>query len=104
MILGEIRTFPKARPDKIQVNKILEESAEVFSAWEKWNEIAHSTSKNGSYAERAACNKLVSECADVIQATSNLVASLGFTDFSYALRECEYRNDQRGRYDIQESD
>lgn len=36
-------------------------------------------------------------CADVIQATLNLVAALGVEDFRPWMKECEERNRERGR-------
>lgn len=87
MIIGEVRTFPDPKPNKAQVVKILEEAAEIYSAWEDW-----STPE----AKRRICM----ECADLFMATSNLLASLGVSDMSYYLRECEKVQEIRGRYDI----
>ena len=41
----------------------------------------------------------ITECADVIQATLNIVAELGVEDFRPYLKACEERNRKRGRYD-----
>lgn len=37
------------------------------------------------------------ECADVIQATCNLVAAFGVTDFAAFMESCRRRNEERGR-------
>ena len=68
---GEIDTFPKAKADKKQVCKILEESADL----------------------------LLDECADVVQAIANLVGALGVNNFTFYVEACERRNRERGRYD-----
>lgn len=67
--------------------KVAEESLEVFSAWENFRDDA-------SDVKRSA---VVDECADVIQATCNLLAALGVTDMAGAMRRCERRNRERGR-------
>ena len=99
MVIGEVRTFPNVEPDKQQVLKILEEAAEVFSAWENWEGRSKSSLKF-SYASNSLYRNLLNECADVIQATSNLLASLGIDDFEPLMQACEERNEKRGRYDI----
>ena len=83
-----VRTFPCAEADKSQALKVVEESSEVFSAWEIFRDDA-------SDVKRSA---VVDECADVIQATCNLLAALGVTDMTDAMAACERRNRERGRY------
>lgn len=83
-----VRTFHGVAPDKAQALKVVEESSEVFSAWENFRDDA-------SGVKRSA---VVDECADVIQATCNLLAALGVTDLSDAMAACEKRNEDRGRY------
>ena len=51
--------------DKSQALKVLEEAAEVVEAFKDWN-------KHGQTAEQR--HDLIDECADVIQATVNLMA------------------------------
>lgn len=87
MHIGDVRTFPSPKPNKEQVVKILEEAAEVYSAWEDWND---------PKAKRRIC----SECADLIMATSNLLASIGVSDMSSYIKECEKVQEMRGRYDV----
>ena len=96
VIIGEIETFPETHADKAQVLKILEESAEVFSAYESYAGavIVEGRESVASCASRTA---LVSECADVIQAVSNLLDALGVHDMTNAMERCRQRNHDRGR-------
>ena len=87
-----VRAFAGIAPDKAQALKPLEEAAEVFGAWQLWDE-----HPDGDLGERLASD-LVDECADVIQATCNLLAAMGVTDLSEAMAACERRNRERGRY------
>lgn len=86
--IGNVETFPNVEPNKAQALKVLEESAEVFGAWQIWND------DNSSHFERMA---IVEECADVIQAVCNLLAGLGVRDMRDAMERCEERNVKRGR-------
>ena len=86
--VGSVETFDKVLPDKAQAVKIAEETCEVYSAWERWRD-----SMGGLEETRA----LLDECADVIQATCNLVAALGVEDMRPSMRRCEDRNRRRGR-------
>lgn len=83
-----VQTFPNAVADKEQVVKILEEAAEVFGAWQKIIDAN----------DRRDLNDLVGECADLIQATSNLLAGAGVYDMRQAMSECHERNLKRGRF------
>ena len=96
--IGEVRTFGDAKADKAQVMKIIEETAEVFSAWEDWNGCGFD-GRIGyeGYVEEAMRERLVDECADVVQALSNLLAALGVDDMQPAMSACEARNMERGR-------
>lgn len=82
--IGSVQTFPDVKPDKAQALKVLEEAAEVFGAWQR-------------YGAEDWKDVLLAECADVIQATLNLVAALGVEDFRPWMRACELRNRERGR-------
>ena len=83
-----VRAFAHVEPDKAQALKPLEEAAEVFGAWQRFYECHTKTNEES----------LVDECADVIQATCNLLAALGVTDLTDAMAACERRNRERGRY------
>ena len=60
---------------------------EVFYAWDAW-------ALNQTEEKR---KRLLDSCADVIQATLNLVAALGVDDFRPYMKACERRNRERGR-------
>lgn len=80
--IGTVQTFSDVKPDKAQALKVLEEAAEVFGAWQLGDEDA---------------GHLLYECADVIQATCNLLAAYGVTDFTGFMDACRRRNEERGR-------
>lgn len=98
VIIGKVETFPDARPDKAQVLKVLEESAEVFAAWQYASASAEIDKLTGqNLTTKWAINDLIDECADLIQATSNLLAGLGVDDMTDAMERCRVRNVERGR-------
>jgi len=89
--VGSVRRFDEVKPDKAQALKVLEEAAEVVEAWKRMDKAADSPTWRKRYFE------LLDECADVIQATLNLVAALGVEDFRPYMKACEERNRERGR-------
>ena len=96
--IGMVNTFPNVKPDKAQVMKIAEETLEVFSAWEVWVRHPATYTDMSSFMREKYCrNRLLDECADVIQATSNLIAALGVEDFTPYMQACKERNLERGR-------
>lgn len=90
--IGTVQTFPDVKPDKAQALKVLEEAAEVFGAWQQWDGLDQDEKYNGF---NVIC--LTNECADVIQATCNLLAAYGVKDFTYFMEMCRKRNVGRGR-------
>lgn len=86
--IGEVATFPGAKPDKAQALKVLEEAAEVFGAWQE---------ADGYDFADFLVEPVLDKCADVIQATCNLVAALGATDLAPYMEECRMRNEERAR-------
>lgn len=84
--VGSVRRFDHVKPDKEQVLKPLDEAAKVFESWQDTH-----------LPEDRRREKVLAECADVIQATLNLVAALGVEDFRPWMDECEKRNRKRGR-------
>ncbi len=92
--LTSVRTFPGARPDKEHALKPLEETAEVFGAWQLMRDTAEA--RLNPKHEMAY---LMDEIADTIQACCNLAAALGVTDLTPYLARCEERNRERGRYE-----
>lgn len=85
--IGIVETFPNAEADKAQAMKVLEEAAEAMAAWQIWNDAP----------EEYEFEALMDECADVIQATSNLLAALCVDDFTPYMEKCRKRNQARGR-------
>ena len=94
--VGSVRRFDRVEPDKEQALKVLEEASEVHGAWQAMAsaELAHG---GDSVLARLWRKRLLDECADVIQATLNLVVALGVEDFRPWMDECERRNRERGR-------
>lgn len=98
--VGSVRRFDHVAPDKAHALKVLEEAAEVFGAWQEWDRYCtqHDVFDYPKSQAAAAMKKqILCECADVIQATLNLVAALGVEDFRPYLKECERHNRDRGR-------
>lgn len=94
--LGSVRRFDHACADKAQSLKPLEEASEVHGAWQAMASamLAHG---DDCVLARLWRKRLLDECADVIQATLNLVAALGVEDFRPYMKACEQRNRERGR-------
>lgn len=90
--LGTVQTFPDVKPDKAQALKVLEEAAEVFGAWQLLEDADPYADEDTFGAE-----PLMTECADVIQATCNLLAAYGVWDFTWHMEACRKRNAERGR-------
>lgn len=90
VIIGDVAAFREVAPDKAQALKPLEEAAEVYAAWQAWE-------KAGEDEGAAAYCALMDECADVIQATCNLLSAMGVTNFRHYMERCERRNRDRGR-------
>lgn len=94
--MGSVRRFDHIKPDKAQALKPLENAAKVFGAWQAMAsaELAHGSD---SVLARLWRKRLLDSCADVIQATLNLVAAYGVEDFRPYMKACERRNRERGR-------
>ena len=82
--VGTVPTFASTEADKAQAMKVVEEAAEVFGAWQTW------VDGGWSAGDRRA---LIGECADVIQATCNLLDALGVSDFTPYVDMCRARNE-----------
>nr|AHF24263.1 hypothetical protein [uncultured bacterium Contig1770] len=68
--IGEVATFPNPRADYDQAVKILEEAAEVFAAWQRFDSMTRSIYRD------PALRRLLSELADLIMASSNMLRGL----------------------------
>lgn len=90
--IGTVQTFDRVKPDKAQALKVLEEATEVVGAWQL---LEDADDYIGGDAFEHAC--LMAECADVIQATCNLLAAYGVRDFTAYMESCRKRNVERGR-------
>lgn len=91
--MGSVRRFDHVDANKAQALKVLEEAAEVVEAWKQWR----ATTGWAPAAHEDCRGALLDECADVIQATLNLVAAMGVEDFRPYMKACELRNRERGR-------
>lgn len=87
--IGTVQTFANVRPARAQALKVLEEAAEVFGAWQLWDD-QDPDEKCDGFNDIF----LMGECADVIQATCNLIAAYGVTDFTGFMEGCRKRNEQ----------
>ena len=86
--IGIVPVFRETEADKAHALKVIEEAAEVFGAWQTW--------VDGGWCERDL-RALVGECADVVQATCNLLDALGIENMIFPLHDCYKRNIERGR-------
>lgn len=90
--LGDVAVFDHVEPDKAHALKVLEEAAEVYSAWQAWDECGFEE------AVQLECRQaLFEEIADTVQAVANLAYSLGCEDMRLDMWDCEDRNRRRGR-------
>ena len=94
---GPVATFDEGtiHADKTQVVKILEEAAEVYSAWEAYDRIRQGDFNSFEYLARK--RHILDECCDVVQAVANLCIALGYLNMSEFMSECTQRNIDRGR-------
>ena len=86
----DVSTF-RLGTDKEAARKPCEEAMEAYGAWERMEYAADSLTM------ALACADLADELADTIQACCNLAARHGI-DMGEAMRRCEERNRERGRY------
>ena len=92
VIIGTVPTFADATADKAQALKVMEEAAEVYGAWQDFDQYME-----GTLSWQAARYGIIEECADVIQATCNMLAALGVTDIGGTMAACRGKNRDRGR-------
>lgn len=93
--LLNMRVFRKVEDSKPQALKPLEEAAEIYGAWQKYDDM--------QYAPESICKvfreELIDECMDTVQAAANMLAALGTTqgEADAAIRRMDERNEGRGR-------
>lgn len=93
MMRLEFETFKSDCSDKEQAVKVLEEAAEVFSAWEQAdNEYLVAT------CGFRVLENLGDEIADVVMAACNLADRFGI-DMTEHMSRCVKKNRERGRYE-----
>lgn len=80
VILPAVETFMLGTTEREQAMKVLEEAAEVMAAQRLEDR-----------------ERVIEECADVIQATCNLLRMLGVSNMTSPMAACNRRNRERGR-------
>lgn len=91
--VGNVSVIRDGGSPKERARKLVEEAAEAFSAFERYD-------RAESYQEiKAAREEIVQECADVITAACGLLWSIygGSIDIAPDMKLCKYRNEKRGR-------
>ena len=96
MVYGDVAPFADTKNDKWQALKPLEEAAEVFGAWQRLRSECNDDCNECTY--RCINHALfIDECADVIQAITNLLDATGVSYMGHAMADCKQRNEERGR-------
>ena len=94
--VGKVYVIRNGGSPKERARKLVEEAAEAFSAWERFD---RAYEEYDLAAIDAAEREIAQECADVITAACGLVWSIydGDTGIAFDLEECKRRNEERGR-------
>lgn len=92
----DVQTFDTGCTDKEQAVKVLEEAAEVFGAWQEYEDIWHVRHRIDRETRCIIEDILADEIADVITAACNLASRIG-VDVAPALLRTAEKNHQRGR-------
>ena len=97
--VGKVSVIRDGGSPKERARKLVEEAAEAFSAWERFDR-----AEDDLAAIDAAEREIVQECADVITAACGLIWSIyggdtdgGDTDITFDLKQCKRKNEERGR-------
>ena len=87
--VGMVAVIRDGGSPKERARKLVEEAAEAFSAWERFDRAEYDAAKR----------EIVEECADVITAACGLIWSIYGEDTSLVpdIEECKRRNEKRGR-------
>lgn len=94
--VGEVAVIRDGGKPKDRARKLVEEAAEAFSAWERYDRVY----LMGDFGKTVmAEQEIVNECADVITAACGLMWEIFGVEVSLerALDECKRRNEKRGR-------
>ena len=94
--IGKIYVIRDGGSPKERARKLVEEAAEAFSAWERFD---RAVAADDLAAIDAAEREIMEECADVITAACGLVWSIygGDTSLVLEIEKCKRRNEERGR-------
>ena len=99
--VGKVYVIRDGGSPKERARKLVEEAAEAFSAWERWERADAGYDLAAIDAEE---REIAQECADVITAACGLIWSIyggdtyvGYTDITFDLEQCKLKNEERGR-------
>ena len=94
--VGKVYIIRNGGSPKERARKLVEESAEAFSAWDRFD---RAYEEYDLEAIDAAEREIAQECADVITAACGLLWSIygGDTDIDFDLEQGKLRNEERGR-------
>lgn len=96
VVFPVVETFETGCTYRQQAEKISCEAMEVFAEAQK---LAGDMDTDMDTAEyRRIMDAMLSECADVIQATANLLSMAGVDNAGQIMYDCYRRNRARGRY------
>lgn len=92
--VGKVSVIRDGGSPKERARKLVEEAAEAFSAWERFDR-----AEDDLAAIDAAEREIMEECADVITAACGLLWSIygENTDITFGIEKCKRRNEERGR-------
>ena len=94
--VGNVFVIRDGGSPKERARKLVEEAAEAFSAWERFD---RADADYDLAAIDDAEREILEECADVITAACGLIWSIYGGDASLLpyIEECKRRNEERGR-------
>lgn len=94
--VGQVAVIRDGGSPKERARKLVEEAAEAFSAWERYDRVY----LMGDFGKIViAEQEIMNECADVITAACGLLWSVygGDIDITIDIEKCKRRNQERGR-------
>lgn len=94
--VGKVSVIRDGGSPKERARKLVEEAAEAFSAWERWE---REDARYDLASIDAAVREIRQECTDVITAACGLLWSIyGVSiDIELDMDACKLRNEKRGR-------
>ena len=92
--VGKVYVIRDGGSPKERARKLVEEAAEAFSAWERFDR-----AEDDLAAIDEAEREIAQECADMITAACGLIWSIyGVdTDITFDIEQCKRKNEERGR-------